>query len=124
MARIRTWQRSRSLLWQQVGRLMIALTIGLIGQSPVVHAQTVQPPSKGPDIVINPTIAECKAGWQSEVEAKWTKEQFEKFCAILNSPAPILANPTLAECDRGWNATTRWTAEQFDAFCVTLRKSK
>lgn len=120
MARNSKWQH-RSVLGQQVGRIMIAL---MIGHSPVVHAQTVQPPSKGPEIVINPTIAECDAGWQSEVEAKWTKEQFEKFCAILNSPAPILANPTLAECDKGRGGTTRWTAEQFDAFCLTLRKSK
>ena len=119
MARSSTWQRYRS--WKQVGSLLIALIFGL---SPAVHAQTVQPPSKGPDIVINPTTAECKAGWQSEVGAKWTKEQFEKFCAVLNSPDPILANPALAECDKGWDGTTRWIREQFDAFCVNLRKSK
>ena len=97
----------------------------LSGGIVVAHAQPVAPPKKNDsEIVINPTITECAAGWRDHADVKWSKEQFDKFCAVLQSPAPILANPTLSDCDKGWDGKMRWTLEQFDAFCVTLRKSK
>jgi hypothetical protein len=37
----------------------------------------------GATIVINPTIEECRQGWNSSM--KWTKEQFEHFCTTLQS---------------------------------------
>jgi hypothetical protein len=40
------------------------------------------PQSKqGANIVINPTVQECERGWNSN--SRWTKEQFEQFCATL-----------------------------------------
>src|SRR5687767_1706714 len=34
----------------------------------------------GVTMVINPTEEECKKGWNSNL--KWTKEQFDQFCAL------------------------------------------
>ena len=99
-----------------------ALAFGL---APPVFAQSAPPPSKNDsEIVVNPTIAECNAGWENSAKLKWSKDQFEQFCAIQKSPAPILANPTLDECKGGWNAAMRWTKDQFDGLCELLQKSK
>jgi hypothetical protein len=35
-------------------------------------------PKGGENIVINPTTAECKAGWRPGL--RWTREEFEAFC--------------------------------------------
>ena len=35
------------------------------------------------DLVINPTIEECKKGWEAGM--KWTKEQFEQLCAQMQA---------------------------------------
>lgn len=116
MARVRPRPGSFRLLVSA-----LAITIDGIG---LLHAQTVAPPKKGDaNIVINPTMTECHVGWR-DGEKKWTKEQFDKFCAIMQSPAPVLVNPTLAECDKGWDGTLRWTRDQFDVFCAHIRKSK
>ena len=99
-----------------------ALAFGL---APTVFAQSAPPLSKSDsEIVINPTIAECNVGWENSAKLKWSKDQFEQFCAIQKSPAPILANPTLDECKGGWNAAIRWTKDQFDSLCELLQKSK
>jgi len=37
----------------------------------------------GATIVINPTIEECRQGWNSSM--KWSKEQFDHFCATLQA---------------------------------------
>jgi hypothetical protein len=37
----------------------------------------------GATIVINPTVEECRQGWNSNL--KWTKEQFEHYCTIIKS---------------------------------------
>jgi hypothetical protein len=38
-------------------------------------------PKKGDDLVINPTIEECRRGWRPGL--KWTKKQFDDFCSQL-----------------------------------------
>jgi hypothetical protein len=38
-------------------------------------------PKPGDNLVINPTEEECKKGWHPGL--KWTKKQFEDFCAQL-----------------------------------------
>jgi hypothetical protein len=54
------------------------------------HAQVPGPTSPTPPnpqskpgatMVINPTEDECRKGWDATL--KWTKEQFEEFCARL-----------------------------------------
>jgi hypothetical protein len=46
-----------------------------------------QPPASvtkpGSDLVVNPTDAECKKGWDASL--KWTKEQFETHCATMRA---------------------------------------
>ena len=37
----------------------------------------------GATIVINPTVEECRRGWNTSM--KWSKEQFEQFCATLHA---------------------------------------
>jgi hypothetical protein len=61
-------------------------------------AQAPAPPSPGPtnpqppapvitkpgsDLVVNPTDAECKKGWDAGL--KWTKEQFDAHCATMRA---------------------------------------
>jgi hypothetical protein len=55
---------------------------------PHVNAQGAAPESSpqskpGATIVINPTEAECKAGWRPGL--RWTEQQFAEFCAKLES---------------------------------------
>ena len=104
--------------------LFSAAMLLLLGAVQPVVAQVVTPPVK-PDqsIVVNPTIDECKNGWEA-ASAKWSKEQFDQFCAVLQSPATILINPTLEECSQGWTNNARWTKQQFEGFCATLQRSK
>jgi hypothetical protein len=47
--------------------------------SPAANPQA-QP---GATIVINPTVEECRRGWNTSM--KWSKEQFEQFCATLHA---------------------------------------
>lgn len=37
----------------------------------------------GATIVINPTVEECRRGWNSAM--KWSKDEFERFCATLQA---------------------------------------
>jgi len=37
----------------------------------------------GATIVINPTVKECRQGWNASM--KWTQEQFEHFCTTLQA---------------------------------------
>lgn len=46
--------------------------------------QSSSPLSKpGTDMVINPTEEECRAAWNPRL--KWTREQFENYCAQMRS---------------------------------------
>jgi hypothetical protein len=47
--------------------------------SPATNPQA-QP---GATIVVNPTVEECRQGWNPNL--KWTKEQFEHFCTMLRA---------------------------------------
>jgi hypothetical protein len=55
------------------------------------HAQTIKPPPTespkkertGKTIVVNPTVEQCRHGWTSDL--KWTKEQFDAYCARVRS---------------------------------------
>jgi hypothetical protein len=35
-------------------------------------------PRPGDNMVLNPTLEECKTGWRPGL--RWTKEQFDNFC--------------------------------------------
>jgi hypothetical protein len=37
----------------------------------------------GATIVINPTVEECRQGWNGNM--KWSKQQFDHFCATLQA---------------------------------------
>jgi hypothetical protein len=45
---------------------------------PVTPEKPLPVPKGGGSIVINPTAAECKAGWRPEL--RWTREEFYGFC--------------------------------------------
>lgn len=106
-------------------RCVLALaTLLVLGSVPHAAPQSGPPAGKDGDIVINPTVTECQRGWDGGAEKKWSKPQFDQFCAVLKSPADIVVNPTLDECAKGWNDTTRWTRPEFDKFCDTFKKSK
>jgi hypothetical protein len=45
--------------------------------------QTNTQAKPGATMVINPTQEECRRGWN--VTLRWTKEQFEQFCAQLRA---------------------------------------
>jgi hypothetical protein len=45
---------------------------------PVTPEKPLPLPKDGGSIVINPTAAECKAGWRPEL--RWTREEFHAFC--------------------------------------------
>jgi hypothetical protein len=53
---------------------------GPINPAPPPGNPQAQP---GATIVINPTVEECWQGWNSSM--KWTKEQFDHFCATLQA---------------------------------------
>jgi hypothetical protein len=59
---------------------------GLAETSPkpgtTVPPKTLPVPQGGESMVINPTQAECKAGWRPGL--RWTRQEFEKFCAQLH----------------------------------------
>ena len=103
-------------------RLGCAVVLASTG---IALAQPATTPNKGDaGILINPTMTECDREWQGDVAAKWSKPQFDQYCASLKSPSAIVANPTTEECAKGWDATLRWSRDQFDNFCKTLQKSK
>jgi hypothetical protein len=47
----------------------------------MVPQRTLPVPKGGESMVLNPTQDECKAGWRPGL--KWTKAQFDKFCAQM-----------------------------------------
>lgn len=67
---------------------VVGLATGWLGWSPFAHVKA-QTPSQNPQakpggtIVINPTEAECKAGWRPGL--RWTQERFAEHCAKLQS---------------------------------------
>jgi hypothetical protein len=38
-------------------------------------------PKRGDNLVLNPTIDECRRGWRPGL--KWSKKQFNRFCAQM-----------------------------------------
>jgi hypothetical protein len=45
---------------------------------PTTPEKSLPVPKGGENIVINPTGAECKAGWRPGL--RWTREEFDAFC--------------------------------------------
>lgn len=68
------------------GLLLVCATVGLAQTSPSPGPTNPVPPNpqaKPGTIVINPTEEECRRGWEPGL--KWTREQFEGFCASLKA---------------------------------------
>ena len=74
-------------------RTMTSL-VALLGGVCLALAQATPGPTPGPThpnpqtkpgapIVVNPTEEECRNGWNPTL--RWTKEQFEQFCAKLKA---------------------------------------
>jgi hypothetical protein len=59
-----------------VASAIVAQTSPLPG--PAAPPKSLPVPKGGENLVLNPTIDECRAGWRPGV--KWTKEQFAQFC--------------------------------------------
>ena len=72
-------------------RWEICVTIASLALPMVCAAQNVPPVQPGTNpqtkpggtIVVNPTEEECKRGWSAGM--RWTREQFQEFCARLGS---------------------------------------
>ena len=84
--------RAKALLAAAVGTAMI------LGAATVAMGQGTPTPSPGPtdptpqsqplskpgtDLVINPTLDECRKGWDASM--KWTKDEFERFCETMRA---------------------------------------
>jgi hypothetical protein len=80
-----------------MSRLVCIAVVAALTTCPAL-AQAPTPPSPGPtnpqpppsaitkpgsDLVVNPTDAECKKGWDPGL--KWTKDQFDKHCATMRA---------------------------------------
>ena len=71
-----------------VAAVLCAATV-LLGQgtpAPGPSNPNPQPSAEtkpGKDLVVNPTSEECNRGWNANL--KWTREQFEQFCATLRA---------------------------------------
>jgi hypothetical protein len=63
-------------MWAVIACAILAQTPPKPG--PTVPEKSLPVPKGGENIVINPTAAECKAGWRPGM--RWTKEQFDAFC--------------------------------------------
>lgn len=63
----------------------VYLATGRLGWAPFSHvkAETSPQAKLGATIVVNPTEAECRIGWQPGM--RWTREQFTEFCEKLQS---------------------------------------
>lgn len=68
-----------------LARVTYCVAQGAPGPTPgPTHPGTPNPQAKpGATIVVNPTAEECRQGWKPG--AKWTKQQFEEFCAKLRA---------------------------------------
>ena len=64
------------VLWAVIACTILAQTPPSPG--PTVPEKPLPVPKGGESIVINPTAAECEAGWRPGLP--WTKEQFDAFC--------------------------------------------
>ena len=74
-------------------RSRAALTVAVVLCATASLAQTTPGPTNpvppnpqakpGATMVINPTEDECRSGWNQAL--KWTKEQFEQFCAQMKA---------------------------------------
>jgi hypothetical protein len=79
--------RNGQILGLFLAGVAIMLAAGLaLGQGPATPGPTKPPPGDArpkTDIVANPTVDQCRAGWNPSLT--WTKEQFESFCAKLKA---------------------------------------
>ena len=80
----------RRLLQLLAASAVLALGAGssFAQTSPTPGPTSPPPPNQplakpGSDLVINPTTEECRKGWDSGL--KWTKEQFEDYCAKMKA---------------------------------------
>ena len=77
-------------------RTILTAVASAMTATTIAFAQTQPPPGPnkppptnsplakpGADMVINPTIEECRMGWNASL--KWTKEQFENHCAQMKA---------------------------------------
>jgi hypothetical protein len=73
---------------------IVTSVVFLFGGVCLALAQATPGPTPGPTnpnpqakpgatIVVNPTEEECRKGWDPTL--RWTKEQFEQFCAQLKA---------------------------------------
>ncbi len=71
------------------GLALLAVTsTTVVAQTSPTPGPTNPPPPNpqakpGATIVVNPTIAECRKGWNDTL--RWTKEQFQEFCNKLGA---------------------------------------
>jgi hypothetical protein len=77
-------------LFSVVGAMALVVFAGtaIYAQGPTPGPTNPNPPPQaetkpGKDLVVNPTTEECKQGWSANM--KWTKEQFEQFCAQMKA---------------------------------------
>jgi hypothetical protein len=65
-----------AVIWAGTACTLLAQTAPAPG--PTVPPKSLPVPKAGDNIVLNPTVAECKAGWRPGL--RWTREEFEAFC--------------------------------------------
>jgi hypothetical protein len=76
--------RMRTRLFGLLAAGLFAVPVVCAAQNAPPRPSTTNPQSKqGGAIVANPTDDECKRGWNAGM--RWTKEQFQEFCARLNA---------------------------------------
>jgi hypothetical protein len=67
---------------------IVVLTGGLaLAQTSPTPGPTKPEPTPAPmakDIVLNPTLEQCRAGWNPSL--KWTREKFEAQCGRMKAP--------------------------------------
>jgi hypothetical protein len=67
------------IIWAATACIILAQTPRTPGPTvPAPTERSLPVPKGGENIVINPTAAECKAGWRPGL--RWTREEFEAFC--------------------------------------------
>jgi hypothetical protein len=61
--------------------LLAEAAVAQTSPQPGPTAPSLPIPKRGDNLVINPTQDECRKGWRPGL--KWTKKQFDAFCAQL-----------------------------------------
>jgi hypothetical protein len=69
------------IVWAVIASAVLAQkppTPGPTVPDPSAPEKSLPVPKSRDNLVINPTTAECKAGWRPGM--RWTREEFEAFC--------------------------------------------